>query len=185
MIIGSLGAGLFFGNDSPMPPSVPQDISWISPGRAAWSWYAEGDSCGDMNIQRQHVDFAAEMGWEYSVVDGGWEGKLDVPRLIAYAKQRGVGIWLWTHYKGLNTKELREEKLRCGHPGAPLASRSISSTATTRRHSRFMMPLPNPRQASADGQFPWIDQTKRRASDLASCDDKRRRLRCGILPGAE
>ncbi|MCV4234618.1 glycoside hydrolase family 97 protein [Virgibacillus sp. LDC1] len=94
------------------PPPVLQDTSWISPGRAAWSWYAEGDSCGDMEIQRQHVDFAAEMGWEYSVVDGGWEGVLDAPQLIHYAKARGVGIWLWTHYKGLNTEELREEKLR-------------------------------------------------------------------------
>ncbi|GAE07117.1 putative alpha-glucosidase [Paenibacillus sp. JCM 10914] len=92
-------------------PSIIEDVSWITPGRAAWSWYAEGDTCGDMKTQRQHVDFAAEMGWEYSVVDGGWEGVLNVPELIAYVKQRGVGIWLWTHYKGLATEALLEEKL--------------------------------------------------------------------------
>ena len=83
-----------------MSPPVLKDTSWIAPGRAAWSWYAEGDSCGDMGVQRQHVDFAAGMGWEYSVVDGGWEGVLDAPQLVDYAKERGVGIWLWTHYQG-------------------------------------------------------------------------------------
>ncbi|MFK4166105.1 glycoside hydrolase family 97 catalytic domain-containing protein [Paenibacillus lautus] len=113
MIIGSLGDLVTSSVTTHLcPPPVLKDTSWIAPGRAAWSWYAEGDSCGDMDIQRQHVDFAAGMGWEYVVVDGGWEGVLDAPQLIDYAKERGVGIWLWTHYQGLNTEELREEKLR-------------------------------------------------------------------------
>lgn len=93
------------------PPSVMTDPSWIRPGRAAWSWYADGESCGNMSIQQQHVDFAAQMGWEYSVADGGWEGALQAPELIAYAQERNVGIWLWTHYKGLETAALCEEKL--------------------------------------------------------------------------
>ncbi|MFX3634649.1 MAG: glycoside hydrolase family 97 catalytic domain-containing protein [Candidatus Pristimantibacillus sp.] len=101
------------------PPSVVTDLSWIRPGRAAWSWYADGDSCGNMTIQQQHVDFAAQMGWEYSVADGGWEDVLDAPGLIAYAQERNVGIWVWTHYKGLETASLCEEKLSlCASWGA-------------------------------------------------------------------
>lgn len=93
------------------PPSEVEDTSWILPGRAAWSWYSDGKSCGDIDIQKAYVDFTADMGWEYSVVDGGWTDKLNVPELIDYAEKKGVKIWLWSHSRNFMTDEAAREKL--------------------------------------------------------------------------
>ncbi|WP_282935237.1 glycoside hydrolase family 97 protein [Paenibacillus sp. RC67] len=90
------------------PASEVEDMSWIRPGRSAWSWHSDSQSCKDHQKQVQFVDFAAEMGWEYSLVDGGWdreESTTDVPELIKYAESKGVGIWLWTHYKRIKEEE--------------------------------------------------------------------------------
>ena len=53
-------------------PSKIEDISWIKPGRASWEWWS---SKGGRNVKNLNhfVDLAAEMGWEYSLVDAGWE----------------------------------------------------------------------------------------------------------------
>jgi alpha-glucosidase len=86
------------------PPSVIEDMSWIRPGRSAWSWYSDSASCRDQEKQFRFIDFAADMGWEYSLVDGGWDREdstVNVPELIQYAETKGVGIWLWSHFKGL------------------------------------------------------------------------------------
>ncbi|MBB6729437.1 glycoside hydrolase family 97 protein [Cohnella zeiphila] len=94
------------------PPSELEDTSWIRPGRAAWSWYSDGASCGNMDIQKAYVDFAAEFGWEYSLVDGGWDrGELDVPELVRYGRDKGVGIWLWSHYRDLKEPAQCEKTL--------------------------------------------------------------------------
>jgi alpha-glucosidase len=72
------------------------------------------------------VDFAAEMGWQYQLTDWTWYGEpfdltkptglggnpkadlgksipeLDVPELVRYAKQKGVGIWVWLEWDNAN-----------------------------------------------------------------------------------
>jgi hypothetical protein len=81
------------------PPSVIDDTSWIKPGRASWSWWSNGASPKDYNILKDYVDFTAEMGWEYTLLDAGWpqmEGG-NVEDLIKYANSKGVGIFLWYH----------------------------------------------------------------------------------------
>jgi len=78
-------------------PSVLDDISWINPGIASWSWWSEGDSPGDFETQKEFVDFASRMGWEYCLVDEGWhemEGG-NISQLAEYAEMKGVGILLW------------------------------------------------------------------------------------------
>lgn len=96
------------------PASEVADMSWIRPGRSAWSWHSDSQSCRDHEKQVRFVDFAAEMGWEYSLVDGGWdreESTTNVPELIKYAESKGVGIWLWTHYKRIKEEEECRSKL--------------------------------------------------------------------------
>ncbi|MCR8629966.1 glycoside hydrolase family 97 protein [Paenibacillus radicis (ex Xue et al. 2023)] len=96
------------------PPSEVEDISWIKPGRSAWSWHPDSMSPRDQEKQKRFVDFAAEMGWEYSLVDGGWdreESTTDVPELIQYAEPKGVGIWLWSHFKNLKEEDECRRKL--------------------------------------------------------------------------
>ena len=103
------------------PPAF--DTSWVRPGKAAWDWWsgqlADGVANPGMNdaTMKHYIDFAAEMGLEYMLVDAGWyaakahgEGadmkaditrtipEIDLPGLVAYGKARGVGIILWLHW---------------------------------------------------------------------------------------
>lgn len=81
------------------PPSVVEDKSWIKAGRSAWSWWYNGGSPRNYQEQLKYVDLCKEMGWEYSLIDAGWQnmdGK-GIEGVVEYAAERGVGIWLWYH----------------------------------------------------------------------------------------
>lgn len=84
------------------PSTVIDDMSWIKPGVAAWYW---GGSDGNKtDIQKvyggiregeyDHADFAAEMGWPYTLIDGGWSAEW-VPSLVKHAQEKGVECLLW------------------------------------------------------------------------------------------
>ena len=84
------------------------DFSWVRPGKVAWDWWNAWHNRGNANCTTEayleYIDFAAAEGLEYVILDEGWSEDLniwkfnprvDVPRLIAYAKGKGVGIVLW------------------------------------------------------------------------------------------
>lgn len=79
-----------------------QDTSWIKPGRASWSWWNSPDSPQDYPLMLPYIDMAAELGWEYFLVDANWNkmknGTLD--ELADYAKNKGVGLLLWYNSGG-------------------------------------------------------------------------------------
>ncbi|MGC9004077.1 MAG: glycoside hydrolase family 97 catalytic domain-containing protein [bacterium] len=79
------------------------DTSWIKPGRSAWSWWS-GDSTEDYETQVKYVDFAHKMGWEYYLCDAGWKAEW-LPKLVEYAERKGVGIFVWYHYKEVETDD--------------------------------------------------------------------------------
>ena len=84
------------------PPTVIDDMSWIKPGVAAWYW--GGTDGNKTDIQKvyggiregeyDHADFAAEMGWPYTLIDGGWSAEW-VPSLVKHAQEKGVECLLW------------------------------------------------------------------------------------------
>jgi len=76
-------------------PPAATTPTWVKPGRAAWSWYTDDDSASDLTKQKQMVDFAAEMGFEYVTVDCCYTPSVDLPAISAYAAQRGVKIFAW------------------------------------------------------------------------------------------
>ncbi|WP_084383926.1 glycoside hydrolase family 97 protein [Halalkalicoccus paucihalophilus] len=88
------------------PPQV-NDTSWITPGIVDWSWWSDGDSPRDLEIQKQYVDYAAEQGWEYTLVDRGWRREW-MPELVDYANDRDVEILVWMVWTDLNTERKRE-----------------------------------------------------------------------------
>ena len=94
------------------PPSTLEDESFIQPGMVAWSWMTENESPADFNRQKDYIDFAAEMGWPYALDDGGWrQANVDIPALVAYGKEKGVGIWVWEHRRALSDPKVAEETL--------------------------------------------------------------------------
>ncbi|MCX2947878.1 glycoside hydrolase family 97 catalytic domain-containing protein [Lentzea sp. NEAU-D7] len=91
-------------------PATFTDVSWIKPGKVAWSWLSEHSSPGDFARQKQYVDFAARHGWEYALVDEGWSAAW-VPELIRYARAQGVEILLWLRWSDLDTQQERDTVL--------------------------------------------------------------------------
>ncbi|MCB9353483.1 MAG: glycoside hydrolase family 97 protein [Lewinellaceae bacterium] len=92
-------------------PSRIENTAWIHPGKVAWDWWNNLNVYGvdfkagiNTATYKYYVDFAAENGLQYIILDEGWcetghvdwitEG-LDMDALAAYAKQKGVGLILW------------------------------------------------------------------------------------------
>lgn len=79
------------------------DTSWIQPGRASWSWAKLKDASVNYDIQQQFVDYAADMGWEYTLVDVNWDSTIGYDRmaeLADYAASKNVGLLLWYNSSG-------------------------------------------------------------------------------------
>ncbi|MBW8331153.1 MAG: glycoside hydrolase family 97 protein [Prolixibacteraceae bacterium] len=83
-------------------PTVAGDFSWVKPGRASWSWISENDSPKKFQSLKEFVDLAAEMNWEYSLVDANWDLMTggNIEQLVQYANSKGVGILMWYNSGG-------------------------------------------------------------------------------------
>ena len=93
-----------------------KDISWIKPGKVAWDWWNTWNLYGvdfksgiNNETYKYYIDFAADHGIEYVILDEGWAvnkkadlfqvvPEIDLPELVAYGKERGVGIVLWAGF---------------------------------------------------------------------------------------
>ena len=72
-------------------------------GRSAWSWIIRMDSSCNYDEQKEYVDFAADMGWEYLLVDAWWDSNIGYERmeqLSKYAQSKGIGLFLWYNSNG-------------------------------------------------------------------------------------
>ncbi len=95
-----------------------EDTSWIHPGKVAWDWWNNTNVTGvdfksGMNTDTYlyYIDFAAKNKIEYVIIDEGWSGKeslmeelspeIDLKKLIAHGKEKGVGIILWSSWRNL------------------------------------------------------------------------------------
>lgn len=96
-------------------PCRLDNISWIEPGKAAWEWWNGWGLYGvdfeagiNQRTYEYYIDFAAANGLRYVVMDDGWSaghhrpfetaGDIDLPALVAYGAERGVGLILWIGY---------------------------------------------------------------------------------------
>jgi alpha-glucosidase len=91
-------------------PSKVEDISWIKPGRASWEWWSSKSGRTVKNLNH-FVDLAAEMGWEYSLVDAGWEKMSDgtIEEVVAHAKTKNVGLFFWYNSGGRRDSSAHNE----------------------------------------------------------------------------
>lgn len=94
------------------------DYSWVRPGKVPWDWwnainlYGVPFEAGVNTASYKHfVDFAAEHGLEYLILDEGWSSPsdlfsinpdLDLPELLSYARQNDVGVVLWVLWNTLD-----------------------------------------------------------------------------------
>lgn len=74
---------------------------WIKPGATTWSWLGGGGVTPEN--MRTYIDFAAELGIPYNLVDEGWDtwGSGDrsdedvLKEVVDYGKSKGVETWVW------------------------------------------------------------------------------------------
>lgn len=73
------------------------------PGRGTWSWIMWQDDSINAQDIRTFIDFAAALGWEYTLIDCGWDKNIGwdgMEKLIQYAKAQDVEPILWYSSSG-------------------------------------------------------------------------------------
>jgi alpha-glucosidase len=102
-------------------PSKLTDISWIKPGQVAWDWWnnwniTHVDFKAGINTEtyKYYIDFAAANHLQYIIMDEGWSNDLDLlqvkpvinlPAIIDYGKQKGIGVILWATWYAANRQK--------------------------------------------------------------------------------
>jgi alpha-glucosidase len=101
-------------------PSRVADTSWIKPGKVAWDWWNANNLYGvdfkagvNTPTYKAYIDFAAANNLQYIILDEGWYKlgnvldvvpEINVEELVAYGKQKNVGVILWVVAKTLDDR---------------------------------------------------------------------------------
>ena len=88
------------GTDLADPPAKP---AAVEPGKASWSWPLLKDDMTTFDVQKRFIDYAADMGWKYCLIDAVWDVQIGydkVKELCAYAATKGVKILVWYNSAG-------------------------------------------------------------------------------------
>ena len=110
-------------------PCAIKDPSWITPGKSAWDHWWSGDYAPDADFKigmntasmKYFTRFAADMDFEYMLVDWWWYGdplnpdaditkvtpELDMQELLRFAKERNVKLLLWLRWNHVD-KQMNE-----------------------------------------------------------------------------
>jgi hypothetical protein len=73
------------------------------PGKASWSWPLLGDDNTVYAVQKRFIDYAADMRWQYTLIDGLWDTQIGFEKmkeLIDYAATRNVKVLVWYNSAG-------------------------------------------------------------------------------------
>lgn len=72
-------------------------------GRGTWSWIVWQDQSMNWDDQVKYIDLAAEMEYEYILIDALWDtniGYEKMEELIEYANSKNVDVFLWYNSNG-------------------------------------------------------------------------------------
>lgn len=96
-------------------------------GRGTWSWIVWQDQSMNWDDQVKYIDLAAEMKYEYILIDALWDTNIGYEKmetLIEYAHSKGVDVFLWYNSNGgfndapqgprnrMNTSVARKEEMK-------------------------------------------------------------------------
>lgn len=93
-------------------PCAIKDTSWIKPGMMAWDHWWSGEVQMDTATIKQYIQLAADMGWEYQLIDWQWYGafdkvdadistvnpNVDMDEVRRFAAEKDVRLWLWMYW---------------------------------------------------------------------------------------
>lgn len=92
-------------------------------GRYTWSWLIWQDESINYDDQVRFIDTAAELGFEYCLVDNWWDtriGRERMAELSRYAQSKGVSLLLWYNSNGFENN-------------APQGPKNCMNTAVNRK----------------------------------------------------
>lgn len=117
--LGGLVNSDIIANLNPAPDASQNDLSWIRPGRAVWSYFVH-DNVTTLDLEKNYVDKAAALDFEYSIVDAGWDSSwpnaLDsLHNLVQYADRHHIGIFVWRSYASLSDDSVRKAFFQTMH----------------------------------------------------------------------
>ncbi len=84
-------------------PAIAFDKQLVKPGHASWSWALMKDDATVYDVQKKFIDYAADMHWDYTLIDADWDRKIGyekIKQLVDYAATKQVGILLWYNSSG-------------------------------------------------------------------------------------
>lgn len=91
------------------------ETEYIKPGRSVWSWITQHTKKDYMlpDSEKKFIDSAHELGFEYTMIDEGWESKWNdkwnkLQELCKYGADRKVGVWVWKHSKDIRDSSVRD-----------------------------------------------------------------------------
>jgi hypothetical protein len=103
------------------PASVLKDASFVKSGKASWSWINTKDDNITFREQKKYIDYAADMSWQYCLIDADWDRKIgydSVKILSDYAAKKNVGLLLWYNSAGdWNTVAYTPKDMLLTHEG--------------------------------------------------------------------
>jgi len=101
-------------------PCQLKNTDWIKPGNVAWDWWNATNIHGvdfragvNTKTYKHYIDFAAEYGLDYIILDEGWSNTedlfdvnpdIDLEEITDYAESKNVGVILWMVWKALDDK---------------------------------------------------------------------------------
>jgi len=96
---------------NPLPDSILfHDRSYIKPGRSVWSWLTRDSNYMQPFREKQFINMASQLHFEYTLIDEGWETTWpnkwkQLKELCDYGKSKKVGLWVWRDSKYLRNAD--------------------------------------------------------------------------------
>lgn len=91
-------------------PAASGDFSWVKPGASVWSWWSTSYDAIEYSTMLDYIDFAAECGFQYCLVDYGWElwdnYQEKLASLTKYAAGKNVDLLLWYGVNKFDAKHI-------------------------------------------------------------------------------
>lgn len=84
-------------------PAIAVEHDFIKPGQSSWSWAILKDDFTTFEVQKKFIDYAADMHWDYTLIDADWDKKIGyekLKQLVDYAAQKNIGILVWYNSSG-------------------------------------------------------------------------------------
>jgi alpha-glucosidase len=84
-------------------PAIAFDPQLIKPGHASWSWALMKDDATVYDVQKKFIDYAADMHWDYTLIDAEWDRRIGYDKLkelVDYGTAKKVGILVWYNSSG-------------------------------------------------------------------------------------